>query len=127
MGFHCFNPVGRHGSGLPFEVEWGFQFQPSDVLSFYASLEKQMGYNINQKIGFEYHHYKNLFLRLGFSTKPGLLTFGTGFRAFKNGFVDLASAAHPDLGLFTVITLIYEFRKGKSQNNSNCCGDGIRD
>jgi len=112
MGFHCFNPLGKHRSDqLPFEAEWGVLFRPAPNISFYASLEKQTGKTVNQKIGFEYQHNRKLFLRLGFSTQPGLLTFGTGFRAFRNGFIDLASVAHLDLGLFSVITLKYDIKR----------------
>ncbi len=114
LGAHVFNPVRTEileDEKLPTLFALGLQYQPTNLVTVVAEVEKDLDYEANVKVGIEYAFQENLFFRTGISTNPVLFSFGVGYQ-LKNGIgIDVATSMHQVLGWSPSVSLVYQRSK----------------
>jgi hypothetical protein len=114
LGFHIFNPTRAKlaeyaDERIPTIVRVGVSYTFSEKVFWNAEEEKDIDQQAIFKSGIEYHINEPLFLRVGISTNPTLVSFGFGIRMKQLSF-DAASSYHQVLGFSSSFSLNYEFQ-----------------
>jgi hypothetical protein len=107
IGIHLFNPVPNYLRKyfMPSEIRIGAGYNISSVISMGIEIEKCTGYNLVFRTGFEFEPVSKIFLRGGFSSNTGSLSFGIGYKA-KLITTDIAFITHERLGITPSISII---------------------
>lgn len=92
---------------LPGYFSVGFQYKPTDLVSFHGELNKELDFKEDFRFGIEYHPLQSIFLRLGGHTYPAQVGFGFGFLLFKSLIIEASSQYHSILGFNNGIGLSY--------------------
>ncbi len=114
IGFHVSNPLRiawSENDYLPTLMRLGCHYQPSEKVSLYGEVEKDIGYPVRTIWGLEYSPTAGFQARLGLSTAPLSPRFGVGLQLFKSLRLDIAAAYHQILG-FTP-SAGFNFQKSK--------------
>jgi hypothetical protein len=119
IGAHVFNPwfsklnnFSNEKVPTVFRIGLGYNF--SDKVLFTAETQKDVDLPLVLKSGIEYTPFKGVFLRIGASSNPTLLSFGAGYK-YKNIQLDFAYSSHQTLGYTTQFGLSYTIiRKRKN-------------
>lgn len=103
IGAKVFNPVfvqmgTETESHIPVVMGIGASYQIHESLLATAEFEKNIYLPLTSKLGIEYTYRDCLSARIGFSTNPGIYTFGLGYQGTSYN-IDLAAQMHPYLGL----------------------------
>lgn len=118
---HVYNPFAvalPNGDRLPTQFKVGLGYQPNKKVSLLGELEKDLQFPLRGKLGLEYRLVDAFALRLGFSSKPSLSTFGFGLY-LKQFCLDFAASYHPVLGFTPSIGLVYQHQKGQAPKPDN--------
>ena len=123
IGFHIFNPTRTkiteyNSERIPTVLRLGFNYKFSDKVFIAGETEKNIDKQAMIKVGLEYCPIKELYLRAGISTHPGLSCFGIGL-ILKQFKLDISSTYHTVLGFSPHIGLIYGFENGSKVKTSN--------
>jgi len=113
VGAFIFNPVKARLSSytderVPVIMRFGVTYHFTEKLFGIAEIEKNFDLKPGLRTGFEYTINQTFYARIGLSTQPGLLTFGSGFR-IGNLNLDLSAGMHQVLGVSAQAGLIYHF------------------
>ncbi|MDP3464105.1 MAG: hypothetical protein Q8S18_15045, partial [Bacteroidales bacterium] len=113
VGAFIFNPVKARLSSytderVPVIMRFGVTYHFTGKLFGIAEIEKNFDLKPGLRTGFEYTINQTFYARIGLSTQPGLLTFGSGFR-IGNLNLDLSAGMHQVLGVSAQAGLIYHF------------------
>jgi hypothetical protein len=111
---HVFNPTRAklaeyNDERIPTTLKIGIGYTISEKVIISAESEKNLEEKNIVKAGVEYHIVKQLYLRTGISTNPGLYSFGFGLNLDQLK-IDMASTYHPVLGFSPQLSLAYSFR-----------------
>nr|NQU92522.1 hypothetical protein [Bacteroidota bacterium] len=114
LGAHVFNPVRAKISDynderIPTIFRVGSVYHIDKNLLVTAEVEKDLEYDPMLKLGMEYRIIKQVIVRGGVSTNPGIYSFGFGLD-FDKLMIDFSSTIHEVLGYSPQISLIYNFR-----------------
>jgi hypothetical protein len=114
---HIFNPWSktldpRTKERFPLILRTGMAYAFSEKVSAVLEIEKNIYFRPSVKGGIEYNPGKQVFVRAGFSTNPGVSTAGFGFRP-GNFSIDLSTQYHPVLGFSPQANISYRFDRKK--------------
>ena len=84
---------------LPGLITIGASITPSQLVTLFVEVEKDIDYAERFKAGIEYKVQKQLFLRLGAATGPSSMTMGVGYRLSDGLQIDAGAAYNVTLGL----------------------------
>jgi long-subunit fatty acid transport protein len=115
IGAWIFNPVKAKLSSytderVPLIMRFGILYNFTDRFSGTAEVEKQSDRKNDLRAGLEYALTNTFFARLGLSTNPEMLTFGTGMD-FGRLQLDIAASMHQVLGVSFQSGISYQFGK----------------
>lgn len=96
------------GSIIPLSITIGTSYDLSDKVLVITDLYKELGLEVDTRLGLEYQIINWFYLRGGLAVNPFLQSVGFGLKHRKI-FVDAAVSSHPKLGLSPNISLGYEF------------------
>jgi hypothetical protein len=108
---HVYNPLKAklndfNDERLPTVLRLGMAYQISDEVLLALETEKDIDQKALFRGGIEYKPAEILYLRVGASNQPNLLSFGVGL-AFDNFKFDLAASYHSQLGYAPQVSLTY--------------------
>ena len=113
LGAHAANSnqgsfEGEANAGIPTRFQVGGSYLFSEKVLMAVTVEKVIGYSIDNKFGLEYQLLDLLALRAGISTNPfkHYAGFGINYHKLK---MDVATASQPVLGYSPQIAMSYEF------------------
>ncbi|MHB8906397.1 MAG: PorV/PorQ family protein [Melioribacteraceae bacterium] len=102
--------IGNESNQIPTVIWLGTDLHFTNVFSFNAAIQKEIGFNPSLRLGTEYSVMDFLILRIGVSNQPD--TYSGGFGIVYNFIqADYAVSSHPDLGLTHQFGLILRFTK----------------
>lgn len=110
FGAHLSNPFhvkGRLGRRLPGSLRTGLEYQPSDKVSYFLELEKDIDYPLRVKAGLEYQPAAEMFIRIGASTNPAQASLGTAFSLPNGLHIDIGTKYQPRLGISPSFGITY--------------------
>ena len=117
LGTYIFNPVNfsfeqtLNHEKLPIVMRFGMAYQFTKDFIGQCEIEKNTEREgISLRGGLEYEAVKNLYLRAGAQSNPGILTFGVGY-AIRFAQVDVAAQLHNELGASIQIGMIFSIGK----------------
>ena len=117
LGTYIFNPVNfsfeqtLNHEKLPIVMRFGVAYQFTKDFIGQCEIEKNTEREgISLRGGLEYEAVKNLYLRAGAQSNPGILTFGVGY-AIQFAQVDVAAQLHNELGASVQIGMIFSIGK----------------
>lgn len=90
----------------------GLSYLPIQKFMLNAEVEKDIDYPASFRIGAEYEIVRNLRLRTGIHTQPGVYCFGFGFSP-KKLHLDYALRTHPVLGLSHQVSVVVRLTERK--------------
>lgn len=91
---------------LPTVLSIGFKYQPGELVTFLAEVEKDILFPARVRFGLEYQIIKTLFLRAGVATDPSVLSFGIGYELKDNIQLEFATSYHQYLGFTPGISVL---------------------
>lgn len=103
LGFHIFNPSQEKfetmyfDEAIPTIARFGFSWHLSKETILNTEIEKDFDNDARVKLGIEHQFVKDLFIRLGVSSKPNQISFGIGYQ-YKIVKMNLAYSKHQNLG-----------------------------
>ena len=111
---HVFNPTRARladydDERIPSTLKLGLGYTISDKVILSAEAEKSLEEKNIIRAGIEYHIVKQLYLRTGISSDPGMYAFGFGLLLDRLR-IDLASTYHQVLGFSPQLALSYNFK-----------------
>jgi hypothetical protein len=114
LAAHVFNPLmvkilKENSERIPAIIRVGAVYSFDKNLLVSAEVEKDTEFDPVFKGGIEYRVVEKIFVRGGFSTNPGLYSFGFGLN-LKKLTIDFSSSVHQTLGYSPQISMIYQFR-----------------
>ena len=117
LGTYIFNPVNfsfeqtLNHEKLPIVMRFGMAYQFTKDFIGQCEIEKNTEREgVSLRGGLEYEAVKNLYLRAGVQTNPGILSFGVGY-AIRFAQVDVAAQLHNELGASVQIGMIFSIGK----------------
>lgn len=117
LGTYIFNPVNfrlRHSINqekIPVVFRFGMAYQFTKDFTGQFEIEKNTDHKgVSLRGGLEYEVVKDLYLRAGLQTNPGLITFGVGY-AINFARIDVAAQLHEVLGASIQIGMIFSIGK----------------
>jgi hypothetical protein len=112
LGFHAFNPlyyqIYDEVEDVPVIMRFGVGYQVTDNLVLCSELEKENNFDMNYKLGVEYHLLKGFFLRTGFHSLQLQNSFGIGYQG-ESLQIDFSFVRHQTLGYHPGISINYFF------------------
>ncbi len=113
VGAHIYNPIQAkladyNDERIPAVIRFGASYTFSEKALLAAEVLQEVSQKAMLKAGLEYHIIEPFYLRAGFSTNPGLTTFGFGVE-IKNLNIDIASSIHQSLGYSPQVSLYWKF------------------
>ena len=113
LGAHAYNLVRTalpNGDRLPTIFKMGIAYLPSEKVSIYSELQKNINNPLDFKLGLEYRPVEKFYSRIGFNTAPFKMSGGFGF--VKNNLsIDAAVSYHQILGFSPALSLSYQLSK----------------
>ena len=117
LGTYIFNPVNfsfeqtLNHEKLPIVMRFGMAYQFTKDFIGQCEIEKNTEREgVSLRGGLEYEAVKNLYIRAGAQSNPGILTFGVGY-AIRFAQVDVAAQLHNELGASIQIGMIFSIGK----------------
>jgi len=117
LGTYIFNPVSfkieqsLYQNRLPIVFRFGAAYQFTKEFVGQCDIEKNTEREgVSLRGGLEYEAVKNLFLRAGAQTNPGILTFGVGY-GIRFVRIDVAGQLHQELGPSVQVGMIFSIGK----------------
>ena len=117
LGTYIFNPVNfsfeqtLNHEKLPIVMRFGMAYQFTKDFIGQCEIEKNTEREgVILRGGLEYEAVKNLYIRAGVQTNPGILSFGLGY-AIRFAQVDVAAQLHNELGASVQIGMIFSIGK----------------
>lgn len=113
LGAHVYSPIRVQLSEqhrLPTVLRIGLAYQTSSKVLITTELEDADNFPLRFKGGIEYLLAKAVYIRVGASTHPDLISFGVGYK-FSQFSLDVASSYHQVLGLTPAASLNFEVAK----------------
>jgi len=111
IGLHVINPTRSRlydDERIPTLVNLGLSYQISEMLMIAVGTEKNLDEDFSFMAGIEFAPINNLYLRSGMASKPGLLSFGVGYK-INPIQIDVAFTRHEILGYTPHFSLSYTF------------------
>lgn len=114
LAAHVFNPlmvkIAEYNSErIPAIIRVGAAYSIDKSILVTAEVEKDTDFDPVFKAGIEYRVIEKIFVRGGFSTNPGLYSFGFGLN-LKKLTIDFSSSVHQTLGYSPQVSMIYQFK-----------------
>jgi len=114
IGAHIFNPIQAklsdyNNERIPAIIRVGAAYSFDENILLTVEAEKDTQLDPLLKCGLEYRIIKQIYIRGGISTNPGLYSFGFGLD-FKKLKIDFSSSVHEVLGYSPQISIIYTFK-----------------
>ena len=117
LGTYVFNPVSfsfeqtLNHEKLPIVMRFGMEYQFTKDFVGQCEIEKNTERDgISLRGGLEYEAVKNLYIRAGAQSNPGILSFGVGY-GIRFAEVNVAAQLHNELGASVQIGTIFSFGK----------------
>ena len=117
LGTYIFNPVNfnfeqtLNHEKLPIVMRFGLAYQFTKDFVGQCEIEKNTEHEgISLRGGLEYEAVKNLYIRAGVQTNPGILSFGLGY-AIRFAQINVAAQLHNELGASIQIGMIFSIGK----------------
>lgn len=87
------------GEELPLTFILGADYRPSEKVTIFTEIEKDVDFPVIIKAGLEYLPVERVALRLGINSEPTSIHFGTGVHISKNIWIDIGLGYNQELGL----------------------------
>lgn len=100
--------INNESNQFPIAFSAGIHFKPIDDVNIFASINKELNYELSLRTGIEYYILNYLALRIGTTNQPEGFSGGFGF-AYKLISIDYASIYYLDLGITHQFSLIIQF------------------
>lgn len=117
VGTYIFNPVNfsfeqtLNHEKLPIVMRFGLAYKFTKDFIGQCEIEKNTEHEgISLRGGLEYEAVRNLYIRAGVQTNPGILSFGLGY-TISFAQVNVAAQLHNQLGASVQIGMIFSFGK----------------
>lgn len=117
LGTYIFNPVNfrfeqtLNHEKLPIVFRFGMAYQFTKDFVGQCEIEKDTGREgVSLRGGLEYEAIRNLFIRAGVQTNPGILSFGIGY-GIRFAQINVAAQLHNELGASVQIGMIFSIGK----------------
>ena len=117
LGTYIFNPVNfcfeqtLNHEKLPIVFRFGMAYQFTKDFVGQCEIEKNTELEgVSLRGGLEYEAVKNLYIRAGVQTNPGILSFGLGY-AISFAQINVAAQLHNELGASVQIGMIFSIGK----------------
>ena len=117
LGTYIFNPVNfsfeqtLNHEKLPIVFRFGMAYQFTKDFIGQCEIEKNTELEgVSLRGGLEYEAVKNLYIRAGVQTNPGILSFGLGY-AISFAQINVAAQLHNELGASAQIGMIFSIGK----------------
>jgi len=117
LGTYIFNPVNfsfeqtLNHERIPIVFRFGLAYKFTKDFIGQAEIEKNTDREgVNLRGGLEYEAVKNLYIRAGVQTNPGILSFGLGY-GIRFAQVNVAAQLHNELGASVQIGMIFSIGK----------------
>ena len=117
LGTYIFNPVNfsfeqtLNHEKIPIVMRFGMAYQFTKDFIGQCEIEKNTERNgVSLRGGLEYEAVKNLYIRAGVHTNPGILSFGLGY-AIRFAQINVAAQLHNELGASIQIGMIFSIGK----------------
>ncbi len=117
LGTYIFNPVNfsfeqtLNHEKIPIVMRFGMAYQFTKDFICQCEIEKNTERNgVSLRGGLEYEAVKNLYIRAGVHTNPGILSFGLGY-AIRFAQVNVAAQLHNEFGASIQIGMIFSIGK----------------
>lgn len=117
LGTYIFNPVNfsfeqtLNHEKLPIVFRFGMAYQFTKDFVGQCEIEKNTEREgVSLRGGLEYEAVKNLYIRAGVQTNPGILSFGLGY-GIRFAQVNVAAQLHNELGASVQIGMIFSIGK----------------
>lgn len=114
IGAHVFNPINAkiaeyNNERIPAVFRMGAAYAFDEKLTITAEVEKDTEFDPMAKFGIEYRIIKEIYVRGGIASNPGLYSFGFGVNI--GGLkLDFSSSINTVLGYSPQISMIYQFK-----------------
>lgn len=117
LGTYIFNPINfsfeqtLNHEKLPIVMRFGLAYQFTKDFVGQCEIEKNTEREgISLRGGLEYEAVRNLYIRAGVQTNPGILSFGLGY-AIRFAQINVAAQLHNELGASVQIGMIFSIGK----------------
>ena len=117
LGTYIFNPVNfcfeqtLNHEKLPIVMRFGMAYKFTKDFIGQCEIEKDTEREgVSLRSGLEYEAVKNLYIRAGVQTNPGILSFGLGY-AISFAQINVAAQLHNELGASVQIGMIFSIGK----------------
>ena len=117
LGTYIFNPVNfsfeqtLNHEKLPIVFRFGMAYQFTKDFVGQCEIEKNTDLEgVSLRAGLEYEAVKNLYIRAGVQTNPGILSFGVGY-GIRFAQINVAAQLHNELGASVQIGMIFSIGK----------------
>ncbi|MBR5082212.1 MAG: hypothetical protein IKX35_07220 [Bacteroidales bacterium] len=117
LGTYIFNPISfsfeqtLNHEKLPIVMRFGMAYKFTKDFIGQCEIEKNTEHEgINLRGGLEYEAVKNLYIRAGVQTNPGILSFGLGY-TIRFAQINVAAQLHNELGASVQIGMIFSIGK----------------
>ena len=117
LGTYIFNPVNfnfeqtLNHEKLPIVMRFGLAYQFTKDFVGQCEIEKNTEHEgISLRGGLEFEAVRNLYIRAGVQTNPGILSFGLGY-AIRFAQINVAAQLHNELGASVQIGMIFSIGK----------------
>ena len=117
LGTYIFNPVNfsfkqtLNHEKIPIVMRFGLAYKFTKDFIGQCEIEKNTDLEgVSLRGGLEYEAVRNLFIRAGVQTNPGILSFGVGY-AISFAQVNVAAQLHNELGASIQIGMIFSIGK----------------
>ena len=96
---------------LPIVFRFGMAYQFTKDFLGQCEIEKNTDLEgVSLRSGLEYEAVKNLYIRAGVQTNPGILSFGVGY-GIRFAQINVAAQLHNELGASVQIGMIFSIGK----------------
>ncbi len=114
IGAHVFNPINAKiadyaDERIPAVFRVGAAYAFDDKLTVTAEVEKDTDFDPMAKFGIEYRIIKEIYVRGGIASNPGLYSFGFGIN-IGSLKLDFSSNIHNVMGYSPQISMVYRFK-----------------
>ena len=116
LGTYLFNPVSFkmhtfNDAKIPTVFRFGIDYQFTKNFSAQCEIEKDTSHKgVSLRAGLEYEVIKDLFIRAGAQSNPGVFTFGIGYE-IKFFQINIAAQLHSKLGASLQAGAIFSFNR----------------
>lgn len=110
LGAHLVNPVrieSEDGIAAPTVIRVGSAYRPSEKVTVYGEVEKDIDFPANFKIGIEYYPMPAFALRLGATTEPSSIHFGAGYLIRDQLRIDIGVGYDTLLGVSPSVGILF--------------------